>query len=54
VARALLIRGINVHPILHPAVPEHSARLRFFITTNHSEAQIRDAVNATADELARL
>jgi 8-amino-7-oxononanoate synthase len=53
-ARALFDRGINVQPILHPAVPEHSARLRFFITTNHSEAQIRDTVSAIADELARL
>lgn len=53
-ARALFDRGINVQPILPPAVPEHAARLRFFITTNHSETQIRDTVNAIADELARL
>jgi 8-amino-7-oxononanoate synthase len=53
-ARALLNRGINVDPILHPAVPEHFARLRFFITTNHSEAQIRNTVSATADELVKL
>ncbi|MGD0463707.1 MAG: aminotransferase class I/II-fold pyridoxal phosphate-dependent enzyme [Tepidisphaeraceae bacterium] len=53
-ARALFGRGINVQPILHPAVPEHAARLRFFITTNHSEAQIRDTVGAIADELAKL
>lgn len=53
-ARSLFDRGINVQPILPPAVPEHSARLRFFITTNHSEAQIRDTVTAIADELARL
>lgn len=53
-ARALFDRGMYVQPILHPAVPEHSARLRFFITTSHDEAQIREAVGATADELARL
>lgn len=53
-ARALFDRGIYVQPILHPAVPEHSTRLRFFITTNHCEGQIREAVDATADELARL
>jgi len=53
-AKALFDRGINVQPILHPAVPEHSARLRFFITTNHSEAQLRATVNAIADELAKL
>ncbi|MEX0774083.1 MAG: aminotransferase class I/II-fold pyridoxal phosphate-dependent enzyme [Phycisphaeraceae bacterium] len=53
-ARALFDRGINVLPILHPAVPEFSARLRFFITTNHSQTQIRAAVAAVADELAKL
>ncbi|MGA3067017.1 MAG: aminotransferase class I/II-fold pyridoxal phosphate-dependent enzyme [Tepidisphaeraceae bacterium] len=53
-ARALFDRGINVQPILHPAVPEHAARLRFFITTNHSEAQIRETVDAIADEMAKL
>ena len=53
-AQALFERGISVHPILHPAVAEDSARLRFFITTNHSEPQIRVTVLALADELARL
>lgn len=51
---ALLSRGIDVQPILHPAVPEQAARLRFFITVNHSEAQVRAAVNAVSEELARL
>jgi len=53
-SRALFDRGINVQPILYPAVPDRSARLRFFITTNHSEAQIRATVGAVADELATL
>lgn len=53
-ARALFDRGINVQPILHPTVPEHAARLRFFITTNHSKTQVRGAVDAIADELAKL
>jgi 7-keto-8-aminopelargonate synthetase-like enzyme len=53
-ARALFERGINVHPILPPAVAEDSARLRFFITTNHSQEQICTTVLAMADELARL
>jgi len=53
-SRALFDRGINVHPILPPAVADRSARLRFFITTNHSEAQIRSTVSAVADELAKL
>ena len=53
-SRALFDRGINVHPILPPAVPDRSARLRFFITTNHSEAQIRATVSTVADELTKL
>ncbi len=53
-SQALFDRGFIVQPILPPAVPEQSARLRFFITTNHTERQIRDAVDATADLLAAL
>jgi 7-keto-8-aminopelargonate synthetase-like enzyme len=52
--RALFERGINVLPILHPAVEEERARLRFFITSAHNEAQIRQTVKATAEVLATL
>lgn len=51
---ALFGRGINVQPILYPAVPEKSARLRFFISCEHTEAQILDTVRAVAEELKRL
>lgn len=51
---ALLERGINVQPIIHPAVPERAARLRFFLSCAHTEEQILDSVTATAAELARL
>ena len=37
--------GINVQPILYPAVDESAARLRFFITSLHSEEQIRFTVS---------
>ncbi len=47
-------RGINVQPILYPAVEEHAARLRFFITSTHTEEQIRETVSATAEEIARI
>jgi len=53
-SRALFDRGINVQPILHPAVPDRSARLRFFIMAHHDEEQIRATVRATADELTKL
>ncbi len=50
----LFKRGINVQPIIHPAVPERSSRLRFFITSEHSPEQIRETVTALADELDEL
>ncbi|HQT85375.1 MAG: 8-amino-7-oxononanoate synthase [Acidiphilium sp. 37-64-53] len=51
-AERLLKRGINAFPIVPPGVPEKSARLRFFISSEHTEAEIRAAVAATAEEVA--
>jgi 7-keto-8-aminopelargonate synthetase-like enzyme len=53
-SQALFERGINVQPILHPAVEEKAARLRFFITSDHTERQIRETVDAVADELEKI
>ncbi len=53
-SNALFKRGINVQPILYPVVPEQSARLRFFITTNHTKAQIEATINAIAEELEAI
>jgi 7-keto-8-aminopelargonate synthetase-like enzyme len=53
-AAALFQRGINVHPIMHPAVPEASARLRFFLTSTHTEAQIRSTIAHIVDALKEL
>ncbi|MGL6194935.1 MAG: aminotransferase class I/II-fold pyridoxal phosphate-dependent enzyme, partial [Thermoguttaceae bacterium] len=53
-SRALFDRGINVQPILHPAVEEKAARLRFFISSAHNAEQIRTVVDATAEELEKL
>ncbi|MEQ8791620.1 MAG: aminotransferase class I/II-fold pyridoxal phosphate-dependent enzyme [Pirellulaceae bacterium] len=53
-SRRLFERGINVQPILYPAVEEEAARLRFFITSTHSEAQIRETVEAVAEEAASI
>jgi 7-keto-8-aminopelargonate synthetase-like enzyme len=50
----LFRRGINVQPIIHPAVPERASRLRFFLTSEHTPDQIRDTVNAVAEELAAI
>jgi len=53
-SRALFQRGINVQPIIHPVVPERAARLRFFITTHHTESHLEDVANAIVEELAKL
>jgi len=49
-AQALFRRGVNVQPILYPAVPERAARLRFFLTAAHSEEQIRETVAVLLEE----
>ncbi len=53
-SQALFDRGINVQPILYPAVEERAARLRFFITSTHTDRQIRDTVDAVAEELEKI
>ncbi len=45
-SQTLFDKGINVQPILYPAVPEKSARLRFFISCNHTEQQIDQTIQA--------
>ncbi|MEM9010793.1 MAG: aminotransferase class I/II-fold pyridoxal phosphate-dependent enzyme [Pseudomonadota bacterium] len=46
--------GVNALPIIFPAVPEKQARLRFFITSEHTEAQIDHAVEVTARVVRQL
>jgi 7-keto-8-aminopelargonate synthetase-like enzyme len=53
-SQRLFERGINVQPIIHPAVPERTSRLRFFITSEHTEPQIRRTVATIAEELSAI
>jgi 8-amino-7-oxononanoate synthase len=53
-AQALFERGVNVQPILYPAVPERAARLRFFLTAAHTEAQIRRTAGILVEEHERV
>jgi 8-amino-7-oxononanoate synthase len=53
-SRAMFARGVNVQPIVHPAVEESAARLRFFITALHTEEQIRYTIEVLAEELERI
>lgn len=42
----LLLSGICIAPIIAPAVPHKSARLRVFLTADHTEAQIDHLVSS--------
>jgi 8-amino-7-oxononanoate synthase len=47
-AAALFEAGVNVQPILFPVVPERAARLRFFLSAEHTEEEILRTVAAMA------
>jgi 8-amino-7-oxononanoate synthase len=51
-SNALLKRGINVQPMIYPSVAYNEARLRFFLSCTHTEAQIRLTVDILAEEMA--
>jgi 8-amino-7-oxononanoate synthase len=53
-ANRLLARGYNAFPIVPPGVPEQSARLRFFISSDHTNDDIDGAAAATREELTQL
>ncbi|MBN9539920.1 MAG: aminotransferase class I/II-fold pyridoxal phosphate-dependent enzyme [Reyranella sp.] len=50
----LLARGYNVIPIIFPGVAENQARLRFFITSRHTQAHIDGVLDAIAQELPEI
>ncbi|MEM6383172.1 MAG: aminotransferase class I/II-fold pyridoxal phosphate-dependent enzyme [Pseudomonadota bacterium] len=50
----LLKLGINAFPVLPPGVPEKSARLRFFLTCEHTSEEINRALDCIASELNAL
>jgi 8-amino-7-oxononanoate synthase len=53
-SHALRSHGINVQPILYPAVSEKAARLRFFLCSEHTEEQIDRTLQALALEWGRI
>ncbi len=53
-AQEMFAAGVNVQPILYPAVPERAARLRFFISSTHTEAQLRQTVEIMTEAVARV
>jgi 7-keto-8-aminopelargonate synthetase-like enzyme len=53
-SRRMIDSGVNVQPILYPAVEESAARLRFFINSTHSNQQILYAVEKCAEHMRTL
>ncbi len=53
-SRAMLARGVDVKPILHPAVEEKASRLRYFITSRHTAEELHYTVEAMAEELGKI
>jgi 8-amino-7-oxononanoate synthase len=53
-SHSMFQHGINVPFMIYPSVPQNSARLRFFITCLHTEAQIQQTVEILANEVATL
>ncbi|MCL2013030.1 MAG: aminotransferase class I/II-fold pyridoxal phosphate-dependent enzyme [Cystobacterineae bacterium] len=51
---ALKRRAINVQPILHPVVEESASRLRFFLSSTHTEEELLHTAHVLAEELSRL
>ncbi|MGV3708973.1 MAG: aminotransferase class I/II-fold pyridoxal phosphate-dependent enzyme [Gemmatimonas sp.] len=45
-AERMFDAGINVQPMIAPAVPEHLARLRFFVASTHTPHDLEQAVSA--------
>ena len=53
-SEAMFNNGINVQPILHPAVEEHQTRLRFFMTSSHTPDQVRHTIEILKREWERI
>jgi 8-amino-7-oxononanoate synthase len=53
-SQKLFERGVNVQPIIHPAVPERAARLRFFLTSEHSAEKIDQTIEAIAGAMKEI
>ncbi|MCY2976425.1 MAG: aminotransferase class I/II-fold pyridoxal phosphate-dependent enzyme [Planctomycetota bacterium] len=53
-SRRMFESGVNVQPILYPAVEESATRLRFFINSTHTNQQILFAVDKVAQHLKKI
>lgn len=53
ISKYLFDRGINANPILHPAVEEKAARIRFFLTSAHTIEELKLTID-TLVEVIRI
>ena len=53
-SQRLMEQGINVQPIIYPAVADDASRLRFFLSSTHTEAQLRWTAERVAETLATV
>ncbi|KAA2213861.1 aminotransferase class I/II-fold pyridoxal phosphate-dependent enzyme [Teichococcus oryzae] len=54
VAGALLERGVAAQVVIFPAVPEQSARLRFFVSSEHDEDDLDRVAERLAESVAAV
>ena len=50
-SQALLAAGVNANPIMYPAVSEGEARIRFFVTSEHTPDQLEHTARTLGDHL---
>lgn len=50
----LFKQGVNVAPAVFPGVPQNTARLRFFLSADHTNQQMEQALMATKANLEKL
>ncbi len=50
-SNALFGKNINVQPIIYPAVEEKAARLRFFVSSEHTQEQVEQTATVVVGEV---
>jgi 7-keto-8-aminopelargonate synthetase-like enzyme len=52
--QALLAAGISTQPVLYPAVPDGTARLRLFVTHSHTDDDLEKTADLIREKLSAL
>jgi len=53
-SNAMVQRGVNVLPMIYPSVPQGGARLRFFLSADHTTDMVDIALDALIDAMREL